>query len=91
MKHTTLFLFFLFTAFTSFAQVAPDPTDTRPKCEATTKAGTPCKHHAVSPSTFCNVHNPDTPRCGAATKSGAPCKRTVKTPGQHCAVHTSKP
>lgn len=91
MKNTLFFLFIIFcTAAAAQAQTA-DTTkvDTRTMCKATTKAGTPCKHHAKTPAAFCTIHNPETPKCGAVTKSGAPCKRTVKASGQHCAVHNS--
>lgn len=57
------------------------------KCEANTKAGTPCQH--ITANKYCKAHDPAAFKCGASTKAGTPCKRTVKNEGDKCFQHKS--
>lgn len=56
------------------------------QCQATTKAGTQCKH-SVTEGSYCKAHDPKTPRCGAKTKAGGECKAIVKQAGDKCHNH----
>lgn len=58
----------------------------KPKCKATTKAGTQCKI-AAKKDGYCYIHSPDTPRCGAPKKSGGNCRMLVSKAGDKCKYH----
>jgi hypothetical protein len=61
----------------------------KPKCTATTKAGTQCKRNASPGAQYCKQHDPATPKCGAITKAGTPCKVSVKVAGDKCHNHAN--